>query len=528
MTLDSFKPRADKNALGVFDWLEQQQKFQPRSTFLKFFDRSYSFEELANAYGEKAGILHQHNVRPGDIVPTLLGNSGECVEVWFAIMHLGGVWAALNTEFRGEQLARAINVTRSPILILEERFIDLLSQIIADLPHLNTILVIGDRRSVPGFAGRVVGLDDEAERAPPRAELKRDQIAVIHFTSGSTGLSKPVMLSHGYLISQAQIVSREFGFNRKDVLYCPFPLYHWDCAIATVMAALVTGCAAAIAPRFSVSKFWDDIAFFEATVFDFMGATLSFLYNQEERPDDKNNSVRLAWGAPMPKFRDAFEQRFGLRLFEAYGSTEGGVSVYQRPDEHYPEGSCGRPAPEFQLRIVDASDRELARGEIGEIIVMPSTDPTGIMSGYYEMPEANAQMIRDGWYHTGDLGYLDVENNLFFAGRKKDVIRRRGENISAIEIEQVVESMSAVVEAAAFGVPSPHTEEDVAVALIVRPGETITRAEISRFCESKMAKYMRPDHIFVLKELPKTPTGKVAKAELKKQFSDPESLRASL
>jgi crotonobetaine/carnitine-CoA ligase len=228
----------------------------------------------------------------------------------------------------------------------------------------------------------------------------------------------------------------------------------------------------------------------------------------------------------MPEFRAAFETRFGFPLLEGYGSTEGGVSVFQVLGETYPKGSCGRVAPEFDLKLMREDGSEALVGEVGEILTKPH-DPTMMMSGYFTMPEVNAELIRDGWYHTGDLGRLDAAGNLYFAGRKKDIIRRRGENISALEIEREVESHPAVLEAAAFGTPSPFTEEDVAVAVVVRHGATLREEDLRAYCADRMARYMVPEHILFLDHLPKTPTEKVAKTELKRLFANQQLASAS-
>ena len=302
-----------------------------------------------------------------------------------------------------------------------------------------------------------------------------------------------------------------------DVLFCPYPIFHWDATIGTIAPALWAGATAVVTERFSVSRFWADVRRYGVTIFDFMGATLTFIHKQERLPDDADNPARLAWGVPMPAFKDEFEERFGLTLIEGYGSTEGGVMVWQEPGERYPPGSCGRAVPEFRLRIVDGDDRPLPPGDIGEIVVRPTRDADRhlMLTGYYRMPDLNREVFRGGWFHTGDLGRLDEDGNLYFEGRRKDAIRRRGENISAYEIEQVIEAHPAVLEAAAYGVPSEYTEEDVAVSVALRPGSELTADELLDYCRGRMARYMVPLFVRFLDALPKTPTEKVEKATLR-------------
>ncbi|MBL8543263.1 MAG: AMP-binding protein [Hyphomonadaceae bacterium] len=506
--------------------LEQRLLDNAEKDFLRFHGSRASYRTFADLAMDYAARFVRVGVAQGDIVPTFFPNSLPAAASWFALMRLGAVWAPINTEFRGEQLARALAMTGARRIIVDARYLDVIAGALAALPAIEEVIVHGPAK-LPAHPGvRFLRIEDLPRgNVPAIAKVDAADVAMIQFTSGSTGVSKAVQLSHGYLVGQARLVTKYFNMRADDVVYCPFPLYHWDATIGTVMGALVTGATAALADRFSVSRFWDDVRTFEATMFDFMGATLTFLYERPPAPQDRDHKVRLAWGLPMPEFRAAFEARFGFPLLEGYGSTEGGVCVFQEIGKTYPKGSCGKLAPEFELRLIKDDGGEAAIGEVGEIVTRPR-DPTLMMSGYLNMPEVNAELIRDGWYYTGDLGRFDAEGNLYFAGRKKDIIRRRGENISALEIEREIERHPAVLEAAAFGVPSPFTEEDVAVAVVARPGANVSESELKAFCEGRMARYMQPEHIVFLDALPKTPTEKVAKPELKRLFAARVEARA--
>lgn len=500
--------------------LERAAATHPDRDFLRFRDGAVSYAAFAECARDYAARFARFGVRRGDVVPTFFPNGLPAAATWFALMRLGAVWAPINTEFRGEQLVRALKLTGASAIVVDEKHLDTVAAVLPALERVRAVIVHGCDAPAPAGAVEFARLELlPGGAAPPVAEVARADVAMIQFTSGSTGVSKAVQLSHGYLVGQARLTSKYFDLRAGDVVYCPFPLYHWDATIGTTMGALVCGATAALADRFSVSRFWDDVRAFEATMFDFMGATLAFLFEQPPTAQDRDHKVRLAWGLPMPEFREAFERRFGFPLLEGYGSTEGGVCVFQELGKHYPKGSCGRLAPEFELKLVDDYGRPVPVGGVGEIVTRPH-DRTLMMNGYLDMPEVNAELIRDGWYHTGDLGRLDAEGNLYFAGRKKDIIRRRGENISALEIEREVASHPAVIEAAAFGLPSPFTEEDVAVAIVVRPGARLSEEELRSYCEGRMARYMAPQHIFFVDALPKTPTEKVAKAELKRWFAD--------
>jgi len=335
------------------------------------------------------------------------------------------------------------------------------------------------------------------------------------FTSGTTGRSKACVLSHRYLLRHASLMARGLRLTEADVNYTAFPLFYIDATVYAVGSALLLGATAAIAERFSASSFWDDIRFFGATNFDFVGATLAFLFEQPPSPDDRRHRVRLAWGIPLPPFTAQFEERFGVRLVDGYGLTEAGVPIWRSLDEPTPEGSSGKVCRElFDVRIFDDDDREVPAGAIGEIVIRP-LEPSIVIDGYFGMPEATVAMWRNLWLHTGDLGRFDEQGFFYFEGRKKDVIRRRGQNISAFEIEEVMNGHPAVLESAAYGVASAVSEDEVMVAVCLNQGATVSPAELASHCAKHLAGYMVPRFIAIVPDLPRTTTDKVNKAPLR-------------
>ncbi len=262
----------------AWDILAARTAATPHKDFLRFYGESLTYERLAALSSDYAARLARFGVARGEIVPTFFGNSAAAVATWFALMRLGGVWAPINTEFRGEQLINAIRLTGASLLIVDARNVDGIRAVLGQLPQVRRIIVHGS--APPASSGTVEfsRLEELPGGSPPApVRLERANLAMIQFTSGSTGVSKAVQLSHGYLVGQARLTSQYFDLRADDVLYSPFPLYHWDAAIGTVMGALVCDATAALAERFSVSRFWDDIRAFEATMFDYMGATLAFL-----------------------------------------------------------------------------------------------------------------------------------------------------------------------------------------------------------------------------------------------------------
>lgn len=282
-----------------------------------------------------------------------------------------------------------------------------------------------------------------------------------------------------------------------------------------MVAALAVGATAAVGERFSASRFWSEVRAFDASVFNFMGATLTILWKRSPTPHDRNHRIRLAWGVPMPAWKEQWEERFGFPLYQVYGLTDAGVPVYDPIDGTQRSGACGRVINQFQVEIHTGGATGDRGSGIGEILVRGKE--SGLtMSGYRGMPQATAETIDDGgWVHTGDLGSLDVDGYLTFHGRLSDAIRRRGENISAHEVERLVDSHPDVLEVAAIGVPSELTEEDVKVCVVVKRGSLLSADELQKYCLDHAASFMVPRYIEFLDALPKTPTQKIEKFRLK-------------
>ena len=463
-------------------------------------DVRMTFAEFNAQVNRVAHGLRASGIEQRDRVAIMLRNSPEFLFLSYALKKLGAVEVAINTEFRGAGLVHTLNLTEPALLVTEDEFLGPIDAVRSELAGVDRI--------VTGLDGLV-----EEEASNPEREVADTDLAAVLFTSGTTGPSKGCMLSHRYALRQGEFVAHRLRLDRDDCLYCPFPLYHVDAAYLTVVPALVLGARAALGRRFSASRFWDEVRAFDATVFDFMGATLSILWKAEPRPDDADNPVRLAWGVPMPSWRRGFEERFGLTLVHAYGLTDGGMPTWEDPEAGEPEYSCGKAAHPYDVRIFDDAGDEVPPGEVGEIVIRP-LEPDVIMKGYWGMPEASLEAFRDLWFHTGDYGRMDVDGHLFFEGRKKDAIRRRGENISAYEIEEVLTSHPAITEAVAVGVPSELTEEDVKVYVVLKPGEGLDAEEVREFCRGRMAKFMVPEYVEFIDEIPKTPTGKPEKYKL--------------
>jgi crotonobetaine/carnitine-CoA ligase len=496
--------------LSLNSALTRAASLWPDRTFLKIDGVSVTFVDFERRVGRLAGGLERSGLRRGDRLCVFMNNSLPCVETWFAANRLGAIWAPINTDFRGDGLRRVIELADPRLLIcdadLHEVFVDHLA---AD--QSAPLLINGDLPDVP----EAVQLSQFAADNPVApADVHFAEPAALLFTSGTTGRSKAALLSHRYFISQAGIAIRDFGLREDDVLYCPFPLFHADATALTTIPALLLGCAAAVGRRFSASRFWTEVRATGSTVFDFMGATLAILQKADPLPDDADNPVRLAWGVPVPDWAPEFEHRFGLKILECYGSVETSIPITARHDLPRVPGSCGRVIPEFDVIIADDHDAELPPDQVGEILTR-SKIPFTTFTAYYGMPEATVDVGRNWWFHTGDLGRMDEAGNVYFVGRKKEAIRRRGENISAFEVEEGILRHPDVIECAVIGVPSELTEEDVKACVVIRPGSRLTEQGILAHCQHVLGRFQVPRYIEIVDALPKTPTGKLEKYRLK-------------
>jgi crotonobetaine/carnitine-CoA ligase len=472
----------------------------PDKVFMRIDGRTVTFAEFDRDVGRLASGLRDAGLERGDRLVVFMRNSLACLHTWFAANRLGAIWAPINTEFRGLTLEHVCALADAKLFVVD-----------ADLRH-----------ALPQTGARVLIHGDGPD---PLAALYADEpvepvdvtfadTSGLLFTSGTTGRSKACVLSHRYFLTQASILVRDFGLRHDDVLYCPFPLFHADATALTTVPALLLGATAAISRRFSASRFWDEVREHGATVFDFMGATLAILFKAPPRPDDADNPARLAWGVPVPDWVEEFEARFGVQVVEVYGSVEASIPVTQDLRRPRVPGSCGRVTEGFEVRVHDDLDEPVPPDTPGELVVRPARAST-ILDGYFGMPDATAEVFRNLWFHSGDIGRIDEDGNVFFIGRRKDAIRRRGENISAFEVEEGILQHPDVLECAAIGVPSELTEEDVKVVLVPRPGSGLTAEAVVAHAEATLARFQVPRFVEFTDALPKTPTGKIAKHLLK-------------
>jgi crotonobetaine/carnitine-CoA ligase len=501
----------------VWETLSLAARRWPDRTFLRTRDGALTYGQVLARSSARAEGLRIRGLRPGDRGIIVMRNSLDHVTTWFALNALGATAVPVNPRLTDEQIGHQVHLANAAAVFADD-----------DEAHRLDFLLTGQRITVaaarqvdgvtiPDTWCPLIDLDHPVSPHHTSGHDSRPSTsAMILFTSGTTGPSKGCVLSNHYLVRQGELLAKYLELRPSDVLYCPFPLFHADAITYTIMAALAVGGTAAIGRKYSTTTFWDEIAYFGATVFDFMGATLTMLHHRRSQPNDHENTVRLAWGVPVPPFAAEFEQRFDLRILELYGSTDAGMPIAQPLHQPRRAGSCGQVIPEYDIRVVDSRGMIVEASEVGELEVT-SREPHLMSDGYLGMAEATAASRRGRWFRTGDLVRRDEQGWVYFVGRASDVIRRRGENISAIDIESAVEKHPAVSECAAYGVPSPMTEDDVMLSYVVTAGETLSPATLAAFCAEVLPAFMVPRYVRMLDELPHTPTEKVAKTALKQE-----------
>jgi crotonobetaine/carnitine-CoA ligase len=490
-------------------------------TFLRFDDRALSYVEVDETADRVAGGFAERGVGKGDKVCIMLPNCPEFLFCTFGLSRLGAVEVPINTAYKGQFLRYVVEDSEAEVLVIHEQWLDQLEAVAADLPKLRRVIVhapsggrTGDgevgHASVEPFEGLLGG-----EARAPDVEVRHSDTLAIIYTSGTTGRSKGVMVSNCHALTFAYDWIKACAYGAQDVLYTPLPLFHSIAHTLGVFPVLLTGSEIAIVERFSASRFWEDVRRFDATVAHGIFGMVPILLNQEPTDRDKDHRLKTFYIGPSAT-SDAFEERFGAKVVEVYGATETGI-VTVAPYGKNIAGSCGMENSDtFEVRVLDDDDNEVGIGEVGEIAVRPRV-PFGIMSGYYNMPEATAASYRNLWFHTGDYGRKDENGYFFFVDRKKDAIRRRGENISSFEVERAVNSHPSVLESAAIAVPSELNEDEVKVCVVLKSGRKLGAKELVEYLNEELPYFMVPRYVEFVDTLPKTPNEKVEKYKLRQK-----------
>lgn len=459
-----------------------------------------------------AAALHDCRLQ-GAAVALFLRNQIEFMPAFLGAQAAGGVGVPLNPELQGPLLHTILAKCGARVLVVRA---DLLERL-ADLPDLagvELVVACGDPRRmwvgdvpVVGFVEWLTGMAP----APPEALPRSSDLGSLMFTSGTSGGSKAVASSHHYLFLFPACVVDSMGFKPDDVLSTPLQMCHVAGLGVFANASLLAGCTAHLKSAFSVRDYWPDIAADGATFSMLMGQMAALVLR--EVPEAPDHRLRHAYILPQPQERAAFEERYRTKvIWQGWGMTEVFPHV-PRPDrlEDVPPDTIG-PAPAwFDYGVVDAEDRMLGPGELGELVYRPLI-PDGMARGYHGDPEATARAFRNFMFHTGDLGYYDEDGHIHFKMRNQDAIRRRGENVSAVELENIALQHPAIHEAAAYAVPAELGEHEVKLDVVC--DGNLSLEELHKWLVESLPRFMVPRYLERRGSMPKTPSQRVEKYKL--------------
>jgi crotonobetaine/carnitine-CoA ligase len=489
----------------------QATKFGAK-TLVQSGDRSWSFAEAVELAARSAGRLQAAGIQAGDRVALICENRPEFIEVFLGAAWLGAILVPINVASRGLQLRHILENSGARLMVIEAALMGALEHVGLETLKVETIWTIdppNDNVPVPSIAQALPPLGEAVPAGPARPS---DTLAIL-YTSGTTGPSKGVCCPHAQYFWWGVNTAHLLGVREDDVLCTPLPLFHTN-ALNTLFQALITGATAIFESRFSASGFFTTLAARKATVTYLLGAMVPILLSRPSAPEESGHAVRIALAPGVPgHFHAEFTKRTGIALLDGYGSTETNFVIGTGIGAARP-GTMGRIFEGYQARVVDGEDNEVPDGTPGELVLRPEA-PFAFALGYFGQPEKTVEAWRNLWFHTGDRVVREPDGYFKFVDRLKDAIRRRGENISSFEVEQVLLSHPEIATAAAYPVRSELAEDEVMAAIVRQPGSALDAVAIIRFCETRMPYFAVPRFLEFVETLPTTENGKIQKYKLR-------------
>lgn len=493
--------------------LDRHADNQPGRTFALFADdSSWTWGETRQIVRRFAAGFTALGVSQGDHVLSWLPNGPHAIAVWFALNYLGAVYVPVNISYRGGVLAHVIANSGARLMVADSQLAGRLADV--ELADLKTLITVGDQPlNIPGLEilpETVLSRAEGEPGEPSRPIMPWDTQSII-YTSGTTGPSKGVLSSYRHAACMCEALDNVTANDRAMV---NLPLFHVGGTNA-VNRMLLNGGSVAIVEAFDTRTFWDTIRRTGCTTMTLLGAMVPFLLKEPPSPRDRDHTLRQAVMVPLSEDAPEFTRRFGVDIYTVFNMTEISCPIVSEANPTVAK-TCGRVREGFHARIVDDNDVEVAVGEVGELLVR-SDIPWALNHGYNRNPEATAKAWRNGWFHTGDAFRRDADGNFFFVDRKKDALRRRGENISSFEVESELLAHPQIREAAVIGVPSEFGEDEVLAIIAPVEGAQIDMEELTAFLTRRLPHFMTPRYIRQMPELPRTPTQKVEKYILREQ-----------
>ena len=503
--------------------LEGVAAANPGKTFVEIGGAGYSYGDFRDGVLRTAAMFRGMGVGRGDRVCLFMPNCIEYLYCWFGLSELGAISVPINTAYRRDETAYILNDAGAVALVADSSLADVTGAAADLAPGIRHRIVRGD--DAPAGWTSFSAAFAAASPLAAAPGVTPDDVSMLVYTSGTTGNPKGVMVTHRMYVAAGQGFAHWTQATPDDRFFTCLPFYHANIQYYSTMGALAAGATLVVVDRFSASRFWGQVREARATVVNFIGMMMPVLAKNPPSPEDADNTVRLFYGSPSfpPEFLAEFQARFATDIIVGFGMTETCYGTIEAISEQRRAGSSGRPRlhpdPRFgnTVRIADAeTGQPVGSNVVGEITIK---NPA-VMPGYWRNDEQNRETLRDGWLYTGDLGWVDDDEFLYFVDRKKDIIRRRGENISSQEVENVIKSHPSVLDCAVLAVPSELGEDEVKAYVTPRPSAEVNPEELARWCAENLAYFKVPRYWEVRPELPRTPSLRVRKDVLRQERED--------
>ncbi|MCX5758206.1 MAG: long-chain-fatty-acid--CoA ligase, partial [Candidatus Hydrogenedentes bacterium] len=489
-------------------------------------DNEYGYKTIYDRGAWIAANLAKRGVGKGDKIVLLMGNCMEFIYLFLGVGRIGAVIVPINPMLKPEEIAYIATNADATTLIMLPDFVPLLPLLRQMAPGLRHVFVLGDKPHAEALrAGSVEGTEpfsallEPVENVPDIVVTEEDDAALI-YTSGTTGAPKGVILTHRNYIWNARMVLRSTTLRPTDRFMCVLPMFHVNAQVVTLLVPLMGGVDLVVMTRFNALAILPMIAKYKVAIMSAVPTIYAILCMNPKAGEYDISSMRIfvSGAAPMPEDTYLATQRVLKKpLIMGYGLSEATcASAVADPLDPIRWNSCGPALRYTNIRIIDADGKDVPPGTIGEILI---SGPT-VMKGYYGNPEATAEVLKDGWLYSGDLGRFDDEGYIYVVGRLKDMIIRGGQNVYPAQIESVMSRMPGVEEVAVIGVDEPRWGQEVLAVVKLAEGATLTEKEIIAFCREHLAPYKCPRYVRFLTEFPKTATGKIRKNILEERMKD--------
>lgn len=495
--------------------------------FLHWGKDVWTYRDLGREVDRAAAAWLRLGVTKGDRVAFLSENRPEFLFAWLGLAKIGGILTAINTAFVPDEVAYLLEHSGAKFALVSPKLLHRLFEATTPASDLTRVVVLDEETaSSHGSGARLIAYRrflEYGQAQTPMPEVAEHDVISIIYTSGTTGRPKGVMQSHRNFVLTGQSYPSWLDIRERDRLYVSLPLFHINAQAYSTMGALAAGASLILVERFSARKFWPDILDYGITHFNFIGAMAVILGKGAPKDAERRSKVRVAYGGTkLPHdVQVGIESRLNCKIISGFGMSETTFGFVEDLHGERRPGSIGKPRqpPDPALlrtraRLVDDEGRDVPAGETGELLLQSCA----IMLGYFRDEEATRRALAGGWLHTGDLLRRDDDGFYYFVDRKKDIIRRRGENISSVEVERVLLEHSAINGAAVVGVPSELTDEEVLACVTLSEPDALTPEQIVEWCSQRLAAFKVPRYVRIADKLPRTGSHKVQKAPLRENW----------